>query len=231
MSRTLVLLPGLLNDHRLWSRQVAALAGPFEVMVGDLTQDDSLGAMAERVLRAAPASFALAGLSMGGYVAMEIMRRSPHRVERLALLDTTARPDLPEQTQRRKDAVELARSGGFDKIMPTMLPLLLHPDHLKDEAITGLSKDMAKAVGADSFARQQAAIMARPDSRDSLSAISCPTLVLCGAEDALTPPDRHDEMAALIKGARRVSIPHCGHLSPIEQPDAVSAELRAWLSP
>lgn len=231
MSRALVLLPGLLNDHRLWSGQTAALAGLAEVMVGDLTRDDSLGAMAERVLSAAPPSFALAGLSMGGYVAMEIMRRAPGRVERLALLDTTARPDLPEQTQRRKDAVELARSGGFDKIMPTMLPLLLHPEHLKDEAITGLAKDMARAVGAEAFARQQAAIMARPDSRDSLSAVACPTLVLCGAEDALTPPDRHDEMAALIKGARRVSIPHCGHLSPLEQPDAVSAELRAWLSP
>ncbi|BAE51505.1 alpha/beta fold hydrolase [Paramagnetospirillum magneticum] len=230
MSRGLVLLPGLLNDHRLWLRQAAALGGEVEVLVADLTLDESLGAMAERVLGAAPERFALAGLSMGGYVALEIMRRAPGRVERLALLDTTARPDLPEQTQRRRDAVELARSGGFDKIMPTMLPLLLHPDHLADAAITALAKDMARAVGAQAFARQQAAIMARPDSRDSLAAIACPTLVLCGAEDTLTPPDRHDEMAALIKGARRATIAHCGHLSPLEQPDAVSAELRAWLS-
>ncbi|WP_041041003.1 alpha/beta fold hydrolase [Paramagnetospirillum magnetotacticum] len=229
MSAALVLLPGLLNDHRLWSGQVGALAGRAEVMVGDLTQDDSLGAMAQRVLAAAPARFALAGLSMGGYVAMEIMRQAPERVERLALLDTTAWPDLPEQTQRRKDAVELARSGGFDKIMPTMLPLLFHPDHLAEAAITGLAKDMARMVGAEAFARQQAAIMARPDSRGSLSAIACPTLVLCGAEDGLTPPDRHDEMAALIAGAKRVTIPLCGHLSPLEQPDAVSDALRAWL--
>lgn len=230
MSAALVLLPGLLNDHRLWAAQAAALAGDIQVMVGDLTRDESLGAMAERVLAAAPPAFALAGLSMGGYVAMEIMRRAPGRVERLALLDTTARPDLPEQTQRRKDAVELARSGGFDKIMPTMLPLLLHPDHLKDEAIAGLAKDMARAVGAEAFARQQAAIMARPDSRESLRSVSCPALVLCGAEDGLTPPDRHDEMAALIPGARRATIPDCGHLSPIERPDAVTAALRAWLS-
>ncbi|WP_096701777.1 alpha/beta fold hydrolase [Magnetospirillum sp. 15-1] len=230
MSRTLVLLPGLLNDRRLWSRQAEALAGRVEVMVGDLSQDDCLGAMAERVLAAAPERFALAGLSMGGYAAMEIMRRAPGRVERLALLDTTARPDLPEQTQRRKDAIALARSGGFDKIMPTMLALLLHPDHLKDGGITGLARDMARAVGAESFARQQAAIMARPDSRDSLPRVACPTLVLCGAEDTLTPSDHHDEMAALIKGAWRVTIPHCGHLSPIEQPEAVSAELLRWLS-
>jgi pimeloyl-ACP methyl ester carboxylesterase len=230
MSADLVLLPGLLNDHRLWAAQAAALAGTVRVTVADLTRDDSLAGMAARVLAAAPARFALAGLSMGGYVAMEIMRRAPERVERLALLDTTARPDLPDQTQRRKDAVALAGAGGFDKIMPSMLPLLLHPDHLADPAITGLAKDMARAVGAEAFARQQAAIMARPDSRDSLRAVGCPALVLCGAEDGPTPPDRHDEMAALIPGARRVTVPHCGHLSPIERPEAVTAELRAWLA-
>lgn len=229
MSADLVLLPGLLNDHRLWAAQAAGLAESVRVTVADLTLDDTLAGMADRVLAAAPARFALAGLSMGGYVAMEIMRRAPGRVERLALLDTTARPDLPEQTQRRRDAVELARAGGFDKIMPSMLPLLLHPDRLDDAAVTGLAKDMARAVGPDAFARQQAAIMARPDSRESLKAVRCPTLVLCGAQDGLTPPDRHDEMAALIPGARRATVPHCGHLSPIERPDAVTAELRAWL--
>lgn len=230
MSAALVLLPGLLCDHRLWARQAEDLADRVEVTVGDLTRDDTLGAMAERVLAAAPARFALAGLSMGGYAAMEIMRRAPERVERLALLDTTALPDLPEQTQRRRDAVALARAGGFDKIMPAMLPLLVHPDRLDDPAVAGLAKDMARAVGAEAFARQQAAIMARPDSRESLTAVRCPTLVLCGAEDGLTPPDRHDEMAALISGARRVTIAHCGHLSPLERPEAVTAALREWLS-
>lgn len=230
MSADLVLLPGLLNDHRLWAAQAAELAGCVRVTVADLTLDDTLAGMADRVLAVAPARFALAGLSMGGYVAMEIMRRAPGRVERLALLDTTARPDLPEQTQRRRDAVQLARAGGFDKIMPSMLPLLLHPDRLDDAAVTGLAKDMARAVGPDAFARQQAAIMARPDSRESLKAVRCPTLVLCGAQDGLTPPDRHDEMAALIPGARRATVPHCGHLSPIERPDAVSTELRVWLN-
>jgi pimeloyl-ACP methyl ester carboxylesterase len=230
MSTHLVLLPGLLNDHRLWTHAASALDGGVQVSVADLTQDDSLGAMAGRVLASAPARFALAGLSMGGYVAMEIMRRAPERVERLALLDTTARPDTPEQTQRRKDAIALTLNGGFDKIMPTMLPLLLHPDHLADQGITSLAKDMARVVGGGAFIGQQTAIMGRPDSRESLKAVSCPTLILCGAEDALTPPDRHDEMAALIAGARRVTIPRCGHLSPLEQPGAVSTELQAWLS-
>jgi pimeloyl-ACP methyl ester carboxylesterase len=229
MNAFLVLLPGLLNDQRLWARQAAALVDLAEVSVGDLTQDDSLGDMADRVLAGAPARFALAGLSMGGYVAMEIMRRAPERVERLALLDTTARPDLPEQTQRRRDAVELARSGGFDKIMPTMLPMLLCAASLSDPSITGLAKDMARAVGAEAFIRQQTAIMGRPDSRPSLAAIRCPTLVLCGAEDALTPPDRHHEMAGLIAGSRLVIVEGSGHLSPMEQPAAVLDALAGWL--
>jgi pimeloyl-ACP methyl ester carboxylesterase len=229
MSLPLVLLPGLLNDERLWARQVPELSADRTVMVGDLTTADSLEVLAEQVLAKAPPSFALAGLSMGGYVAMEIMRQAPDRVERLALLDTTARPDLPEQSQRRRDAMEIARAGGFDKIMPTMLPMLLCAASLADPSITGLAKDMARAVGAEAFIRQQTAIMGRPDSRPSLAAIRCPTLVLCGAEDALTPPDRHHEMAGLIAGSRLVIVEGSGHLSPMEQPAAVLDALAGWL--
>lgn len=229
MNRTVLLLPGLLNDHRLWGAQVEALAPLARCMVADLTQDDSLGGMAARVLAAAPERFALAGLSMGGYVALEILRRAPERVERLALLDTTARPDAPDQTQRRKDAVAIARAGGFDKIMPTMLPNLVHPDHLALERVGGIAKDMARAVGPDAFARQQNAIMHRPDSRPGLPRIGCPTLVLVGADDAATPPDRAEEMAELIPAARLTVIGQCGHLSTLEQPEAVSAAMRQWL--
>lgn len=224
-----VLLPGLLNDARLWARQSAALAGVAEVTVGDLTQDDDMGAMAQRILASAPPRFALAGLSMGGYVAMEILRRAPERVERLALLDTTARPDLPEQTRRRQEAIALAQSGGFAKVMPTMMPNLLHPAHLADAALTALARDMAAAVGAEAFVRQQRAIMGRPDSRPGLAKVTCPTLVLCGRQDTLTPLDRAEEMAALIPGARLAVIEECGHLSAIEQPVAVSACLNLWL--
>ncbi len=231
MSTTLILLPGLLTDGRLWTHQARTLSATLEVLVADLTQDDSLGAMAERVLAVAPPRFALAGLSMGGYVCMEIMRRSPERVERLALLDTTARPDTGEQSIRRADAIAIARAGSFDKIMPTMLPNLLAPASLADAAITGLAKDMARTVGKDAFIRQQTAIMGRPDSRPFLSAIRCPTLVLCGAEDTLTPVDRHQEMVAAINGARLVTVETCGHLSPMEQPEAVTGALAAWLAP
>lgn len=174
MTRTPVLLPGLLNDHRLWSHQVAAVAPFATPVVGDLTRDDSLAGMAERVLAAVPGRFALAGLSMGGYVAFEILRRAPERVERLALLDTTAQPDTAEQSQRRRDAVAVARSGGFEKIMPTMLPNLVHPDHLALERVGGVANEMARAVGPDAFARQQNAIMHRPDSAPACRASSAP---------------------------------------------------------
>lgn len=229
MSRTLVLLPGLLNDHRLWAHQVAGLEPLARCVVADLTQDDTLAGMAARVLAAAPERFALAGLSMGGYVALEILRRAPERVEALALLDTTARPDAPDQTQRRKDAVALAMAGGFDKIMPTMLPVLVHPDHMALERVGGVAKDMARAVGPDAFARQQNAIMHRPDSRPGLPRIACSTLVLVGADDAATPPDRAEEMADLIPAARLEIIDRCGHLSTLEQPEAVTAAMARWL--
>lgn len=229
MSRTLVLLPGLLNDHRLWAHQVAGLEPLARCVVADLTLDDTLAGMAARVLAAAPERFALAGLSMGGYVALEILRRAPERVEALALLDTTARPDAPDQTQRRKDAVALAKAGGFDKIMPTMLPVLVYPDHLALERVGGLAKAMARAVGPDAFARQQNAIMHRPDSRPGLPRVACPTLVLVGADDAATPPERAEEMAELIPGARLEVIDRCGHLSTLEQPEAVTAAMARWL--
>lgn len=229
MGATLVLLPGLLNDHRLWNHQVAVLAPLAQAMVADLTRDDSLAGMAARVLALAPERFALAGLSMGGYVALEILRRAPERVERLALLDTTARPDAPEQSQRRKDAIAIAQAGGFEKIMPSMLPGLVHPDHLALERVGGLVKDMARAVGAAAFARQQTAIMHRPDSRPGLPRIACPTLVVVGADDVLTPPERAEEMAALIPDVRLEVVSTCGHLSTLEQPEAVSALMADWL--
>lgn len=229
MSRDLVLLPGLLNDARLWAAQVEALTPLAGCLVADLTQDDSLAAMAKRVLAAAPPRFALAGLSMGGYVALEILRQAPERVERLALVDTTARPDSPEQSQRRRDAVALARAGGFDKIMPTMLPLLVHPDHLALERVGGVAKDMARAVGAEAFARQQNAIMHRPDARPGLPRVACPTLVVVGSDDTVTPLERAEEMAGLIPNARLEVVEKSGHLSPLEQPDAVSALMAAWL--
>lgn len=226
----LVLLPGLLCDAALWRGQVDGLADVAECSVADLTRDDSLAAMARRVLQAAPPKFALAGLSMGGYCAFEMMRQAPQRVTRLALLDTSARADTPEQISRRRGLIELAEKGEFKGVTPRLLPLFIHPDRLNDKALTGAVTAMAERVGRDAFLRQQKAIIGRVDSRASLANIKCPTLVLCGREDQLTPLALHEEMVPLIAGVRLDVIDHCGHLSTMERPEAVTAELRQWLT-
>jgi pimeloyl-ACP methyl ester carboxylesterase len=227
----LVLLPGLLCDRRLFGPQLPALeAGGRRVLVPDLTGEGTVEALAARVLaEAPPGPFALCGLSMGGYVAQEIVRQAPERVARLALLDTRARADSPEETARRRGLIELAERGEFRGVTPRLLPLLIHRDRLADGALTGLVQAMAAAVGRDAFLRQQRAIMARRDYRPLLAAIRVPTLVLCGREDAITPPEMHHEMAAAVPDATLVVLPNCGHLAPLERPGAVAAQLAAWL--
>jgi pimeloyl-ACP methyl ester carboxylesterase len=230
MRTPLILLPGLLNDARLWRHQVADLAPLAELEVADLVGPDSIGAMAQRVLAMRSGRFALAALSMGGYVAFEVMRRAPDRVERLALLDTSARADTPEQTARRRGLIELARKGRFLGVTPRLLPQLLHPDHVRDHTIANTVVQMARSVGREGFLSQQRAIMGRPDSRPDLANIRCPTLVLGGKQDADTPPEVMEEIAAGIRGARLVLLDRCGHLSPLEQPEQVTAAMAAWLT-
>jgi pimeloyl-ACP methyl ester carboxylesterase len=198
--------------------------------VGDLAGADSLAGMVSAVLQGAPARFALAGLSMGGYAAFEVMRQAPERVERLALLDTSARPDTPEHKKSRLELIELAKRGNFKGVTPRLLPRWVHPSRVNDPEIVTTVTEMTQRVGRDAFVRQQTAIMNRPDSRPLLSRIHCPTLVLCGHEDASTPPELHREIATDIADARLVIVPECGHLSTIERPDAVNDALRRWLT-
>ncbi|MGX9963622.1 alpha/beta fold hydrolase [Roseomonas sp. F4] len=227
---TLLLLPGLLCDARLWRDQVAALPAGLDHRVADLTQDDTMSAMAARALALVPEAspIALVGLSMGGYVALEVMRQAPHRIARLALIDTSARPDTPEQARRRRGLLTLSRAGEFRGVTPRLLPQLLHPDHL-DGPLGQEVQQMAERVGREAFARQQRAILARPDSRPDLPTIRVPTLVAVGEADLLTPPELAVEMAALIPGARLHILPGCAHLSPMEDPAAVTALLLDWL--
>lgn len=226
----LILLPGLLCDQSLWAPQMAALADLADPIVGDLTQAQSMAAMAEAVLASAPPRFALAGLSMGGYVSFEIMRRAPERVIRLALLDTSARPDTEAQTQQRRAFIGMCEHGEFKGVTPKLLPLWIHPSRLDDEALSGTIMAMTARVGRDAFIRQQTAIMNRPDSRPDLVNIACPTLVLCGHEDLPTPVAVHREMATDIPNSRLVLVPECGHLSTLERPEEVSAAMRRWLA-
>jgi len=227
--RDLVLLPGLLCDHALWAHQSEHLSDIATIMVGDLTRDESIIAMAERILDEAPDSFALAGLSMGGYVAQEIMRQEPERVERLALVDTQARADSAEQVKTRKDLIRLAGMGKFKGVTPRLLPNLVHHDRLEDPEVRDVVLGMAERVGQEAFVRQQTAIMGRKDGRGDLHSIRAPTLVLCGRQDILTPLDLHEEMAEAIQGAELVIVEEAGHLAPLERPEIVTDAMRAWL--
>ncbi len=226
----LVLLPGLLCDAALWAHQTGTLADIAEVQVADMTRGDSMADMARRILDTAPDQFALAGLSMGGYVAFEIMRQAPERVTRLALLDTAPGEDPPERRQQREAFIRQVEDGDFQGVTRRLLPMFIHPNRLADEALFATINGSARAIGKDAFLRQQRAILARPDSRPGLPDISQPTLVVCGRQDALTPLERHEEMVAAIPNARLVVIEDCGHLAPLEQPHAVSAVMRYWLS-
>jgi len=227
----LVLVPGLLCDALLWTDQIEALGTEFKCWVADHARSETMAGVAADVLRDAPFErFALAGLSMGGYIALEIMRQAAYRVDRLALLDTSARADTPEQLERRKGLIALARRGRFIGVTHAMLPLFIHPSRLKDEKLVATVKKMAKNTGRNGFIRQEEAIMSRADSVALLPTISCPSLVLCGRQDAVAPLDRHEEMANGIPGATLVVIEECGHLSTLERPAEVSEALKRWLS-
>ncbi|HAA91928.1 MAG TPA: alpha/beta hydrolase [Rhodospirillaceae bacterium] len=225
----MVLVPGLLCDRTLWAHQMEFLRDVANPMVADTLSDDSIAHMADRLLAAAPERFALAGLSMGGYVAFEVMRRAPERVSRLALMDTSAAPDDPDKTKIRKGLIRLAEMGKFKGVTPRLLPMLVHEDRLEDEQLCGAITEMAGRVGKDSFVSQQRAIMGRADSRESQADISVPTLVLCGRQDVLTPLEAHEEMADAIPTARLCVIEECGHLATMERPHAVTALMRDWL--
>lgn len=225
----LVFVPGLLCDAALWAHQIAHMEDIADSHVGDTRSDDSIAGMAETILRAAPPRFALAGLSMGGYVSFEIMRRAPERVIRLALLDTAATPDTEERRQRRLELMRLAEIGEFKGVAPRLLPQFIHPDRLRDGTLTDAVMDMTQRVGRDAFLRQQNAIMGRADSRPHLAAIAVPTLVLVGRQDIMTPVERHEEIAAAIPRARLAIVEDSGHLTTMERPQAVTALMRDWM--
>ena len=225
----LILLPGLLCDEALWRHQIDNLSDLVDMTVADLTQDDTVVEMAHRVLATAPDQFALAGLSMGGYLAQEVMRQAPDRVTKLALLDTSFYAGTPEQTERRRGLIELSQKGAFKGVTSRLLPLLIHESRLKDEDLTETIFKMAECLGKDAYLRQQHVIMTRPDGSDDLADISCPTLVLCGREDTLTPLRVHEKMADQIPNAHLVIVEDCGHLAPLERPRTVSAVMRYWL--
>ena len=225
----ILLVPGLVCSPRIFAPVIPALWRFGPVTVANHIRDDSMGAIARRILAEAPSRFALAGHSMGGYIAFEIMRQAPERVARLALMNTQARPDTPEASDRRRGQIARAKGGEYGAIIEELFGVFVHPSRRDDAGLRRLVHDMSEDVGPEAFVRQLTAIMGRPDSRPTLASIKCPTLVLSSDEDNTVPNSLSTEMANGIPGAKLVIIPDCGHLTPPEQPQATAEALVEWL--
>jgi pimeloyl-ACP methyl ester carboxylesterase len=230
----LVLVPGLTCDIAVWQHQIAALGSACHIQVAEHGMADSLGAMAERLLALAPPRFALAGHSMGGQVALEVVARAPERVERLALLDTGFEGLKPGEAGERERLgryrlVDIARRQGMPAMAREWAWGMVHPEHRSDAGMMDVIHRMVCRATVEQFEAQVQALLRRPDRTALLPAIDVPTLVLCGHEDAWSPIERHEDMAARIPDSVLVDVPHCGHMSPLEQPEIVSCALQAWL--
>ena len=226
----LLLLPGLVCTRVVWAPQIAALAPDRPIIVPDFRGYDSFEAMAEAALAQAPPRFALAGHSMGGRVALEIMRRAPERVERLALLSTGVHPVEPGEIGPRRMLAALAERGGMTAVVHRWLPPMLHPRSRSDAALVKAIEAMWCEATPQAFARQIHAALNRRDLRPVLPTIACPVLVLCGADDSWSPPAQHKEIADAIPGARLSVVPESGHMVTLEAPEQVNAELQRWLA-
>jgi pimeloyl-ACP methyl ester carboxylesterase len=226
----IVLVPGLLCTAEVFACQIAALWPFGPITVASTLQGETMPEIASTILADAPPRFALAGISMGGYVCLEIIKQAPERVLKLALLDSSARADTPDQIARRRALLAQAKLGGFPALAAQLLNGIMHPTHRNDPTLHAVNERMSATIGSEGFARQIEAIIARGDSRSGLVSISVPTLILVGDSDPLTPPDRSEEMAAAIPGARLVVVPECGHASTLEQPQAVNRALVEWIS-
>lgn len=229
MTIPILLIPGLSCTAEVWAGQITALWGRGPVMVADNTRGDSIAAIADEVLHNAPPRFALAGISMGGYIALEIWRRSPERVAGLALVDTQARADSPEATAKRLDALKLVRAGKFAQVVTQGFPTIVHPANVTNARLLDLHMRMNEAVGAETYMRQQQAIIGRVDSRPDLARIEVPAAVIVGEEDQLTPPALAQEMADGLPDATLAIIADAGHMALAEQPQATTAALLRWL--
>ncbi len=225
----LLLLPGMMCDARLFAPQVAALSAQHPIMVAPMTQHDSMQALAEAVLACAPPRFALAGLSMGGILAMEMLRQAPQRVLGLALMDTNPLAEAPEVQARRLPQIQAARNGELDRIMREEMKPNYLADGPKRSQILDLCMAMALGLGAQVFVRQSLALMHRPDQRQTLARYDGPSLVLCGRGDQLCPLERHKLMAELLPHNELAIIEQAGHLPTLEQPEATTSALRRWL--
>jgi pimeloyl-ACP methyl ester carboxylesterase len=227
---TVVFASGQLLTHECWAPQVAGLSVDYDLRFSDHTRDETIAGMAARLLAEAPPRFHLVAHAMGGFTAFEVMRQAPERVTSLALIATLAPNDGPAQTERRLGYIRLVEGGQFEGVVEERIPILLHPARREDAPLLSVVRRMAADTGAETFLRQQRAIMSRADSRPSLGAIACPTLVVRGAQDGITTETHVDEIVTGIPGARLEAIDDCGHLPTLEKPATTNRLLAGWLA-
>lgn len=229
MSEPILLVPGMMCDARVFGPQIEDLSRDFALHIARVTQAESIREMAAEAIHHAPARFALAGLSMGGMVAMEILRRVPERVTRLALISTTPLPETPEQAAWREGQIVKAQAGNlYEAVRAALGPDNIAPGPARARVLELVDR-MAADLGPREFVRQSRALQRRPDAQKVLRMTRAPTLVLCGGQDKLTPPRRHEFMAELIPYAELAVIDESGHLPTLEAPDKTNLALRAWM--
>lgn len=227
--KTLIMLPGMMCDERLFAPQIAHLHGQFDIQMMPTHAFESMGELAQDILQKAPDDFALLGLSMGGIVAMEIIRQARHRVSHLALLDTNPLAERDDVKLRREPQISKVQNGELTSVMRDEMK----PNYLVDSAdkpkILNLCMDMAEGLGPQAFINQSIALRDRPDYQETLAKFDAPSLILCGREDLLCPPMRHELMHGLIEGSTLKIVDHAGHLPTLEQPEIVNQAIDGWL--
>lgn len=226
----LLLIPGLAANHRMWDGTADKLTDTADCKIAALPALDDLGDMAERILCEMSGRFSIAGWSMGGYLAFELLRRVPDRIDRLALMSTTAHPEARAVALRRRVMIRDAEKKGYLEMIRQVTPRFLHPDNADDERIGHIMIEQADDVGLEAFRRHQFAMMKRPDNRQLAADIQVPVVVMVGEGDIVTPISEHIELAETIPGAELAVIPGAGHMITLENPKATASVLRRWLT-
>jgi pimeloyl-ACP methyl ester carboxylesterase len=230
MKQTLFLLPGLLCDEQVWAHQVQHLSALVDIRIPDFSRFDSLDAMADAVLQQAPEKFLLAGHSMGGRVALQILHKAPERISKLALLDTGTHSVKPGEAEKRQVLIDLAEKEGMAALARTWTPPMVHPARHDDATLMEAIHAMVQRYDLQGFRNQIKALLGRPDALPFLAQAPAGTLVLCGREDMWSPPAQHEVIARALPDQPPVTIiDNSGHMAPMEQPEAVSVALRSWL--
>jgi pimeloyl-ACP methyl ester carboxylesterase len=225
-----VFASGQLLTQEIWAPQAAALSRDYDIRFADHTRDETIAGMAASLLDEAPERFHLVAHAMGGFTAFEVLRQAPERVSSVVLIATLAPADGPAQTERRQGYIRLVEAGRFDEVVEERIPILVHPARREDAPLLGVVRRMAAETGAETFLRQQRAIMGRADSRPSLGAIACPVLLVRGAQDGITTEAQQQEILAGAPGARLRTIEDCGHLPTLERPATTNRILADWLA-